>query len=91
MKQGKAWPDVSKWQAAASKASSRYGPLTIPFAFAVVPLLQVFGVENPVSFNNKFVQIPLFHYTMGEKQIYDHIMYMLNPRYVVCVGVCVES
>lgn len=82
LKPGKSWSDLAKLQANAEKAAERYGQLTLPFAFGVAPLLQVFGVENPVVATSRAVQIPLFHFTTGERQIIDHIMYMLHPKYV---------
>ena len=45
--------------------------------------MQVFaGLENPVITSSRAVQIPLFRFSpgLGQKQIIDHIMVMLNPR-----------
>jgi hypothetical protein len=72
--------DIDKLKQNAERASNRNGSFLIPFAFGVAPLLQVFGPENPVVASSRAVQIPLFHFTDGERQIIDHIMVMLFPR-----------
>jgi hypothetical protein len=74
--------DVEKFRMNAQKASERHGHFVLPFAFGVAPLLQVFGTDNPVVASSRAVQIPLFRFSDGERQIIDHIMVMLFPRYV---------
>lgn len=66
----------------AEKASNQQGKFTMPFAFGVAPLLQVFGADVPLTPSSRAVQIPLFRFSsgMGERQIIDHIMVMLYPR-----------
>jgi hypothetical protein len=82
LKPGKTWTDVERFKASAERASAKNGQILIPFAFGVAPLLQVFGLDNPVVASSRAVQIPLFHFSSGERQIFNHIMYMLFPRYV---------
>jgi hypothetical protein len=82
LKPRKAGVDLEKLKSAAERASNRHGAFLIPFAFGVAPLLQVFGSDNPVLASSRAVQIPLFHFSDGERQIIDHIMVMLFPRYV---------
>jgi hypothetical protein len=82
LKPRKAGVDLEKLKAAAERAAHRHGAFLIPFAFGVAPLLQVFGSDNPVVASSRAVQIPLFHFSDGERQIIDHIMVMLFPRYV---------
>lgn len=72
--------DLDKLKQNAEKASNRNGKFVVPFAFGVAPLLQVFGTDNPVVASSRAVQIPLFHFSDGERQIFDHIMVMLFPR-----------
>lgn len=76
--------DLEKFKTRAEKASSRRSHFLVPFAFGVAPLLQVFGTENPTSACSRAVQIPLFRFFAGsgDRQIIDHIMVMLYPRYV---------
>jgi uncharacterized protein YgfB (UPF0149 family) len=66
----------------AEKASNQQGKFTMPFAFGVAPLLQVFGADVPLTPSSRAVQIPLFRFSsgLGERQIIDHIMVMLYPR-----------
>jgi hypothetical protein len=73
--------DLDKLKQNAERASNRNGPFLVPFAFGVAPLLQVFGSDNPIVASSRAVQIPLFHFSDGERQIIDHIMVMLFPRY----------
>ena len=82
LKPRKAVVDLEKLKSTAERASNRNGAFLIPFAFGVAPLLQVFGSDNPVVASSRAVQIPLFHFAEGERQIIDHIMVMLFPRYV---------
>jgi hypothetical protein len=76
--------DIGLLRGKAEKASKRHGPFIMPFAFGVAPLLQVFGADVPVVPSSRAVQIPLFRFAAGhgERQIIDHIMVMLYPRYV---------
>jgi hypothetical protein len=83
LKPGKTWTDVERFKASAERASERNGQILIPFAFGVAPLLQVFGMDNPVVASSRAVQIPLFHFSSSERQIINHIMYMLFPRFVL--------
>ncbi len=78
--------DLEKYKAKAEKASSRRSHFLVPFAFGVAPLLQVFGADSPTTACSRAVQIPLFRFFAGsgDRQIIDHIMVMLFPRYV-CV------
>jgi hypothetical protein len=82
LKGGKHSPDLAKLRSNAQKSSNRRGNFLMPFAFGVAPLLQVFGMDNPVVASSRAVQIPLFRFTpaLGERQILDHIMVMLYPR-----------
>lgn len=66
----------------AEKASNEQGKFTMPFAFGVAPLLQVFGADTPRTPSSRAVQIPLLRFSsgLGERQIIDHIMVMLYPR-----------
>jgi len=80
---GKHIVDIEKLRTNAEKASNRHGPILMPFAFGVAPLLQVFGAENPLQPVSRAVQIPLFHFNGEERQLIDHIMVMLFPRYVL--------
>lgn len=74
--------DIDKSRAKAEKASNTSGNFLMPFAFGVVPLLQVFGTETPVVASSRAVQIFLHRFSpgRGERQIIDHIMVMLYPR-----------
>lgn len=72
--------DMERLRARAEKSSGRLGQFLVPFAFAVAPLLQVFGTENPTVASSRAVQIPLFRFLGGETNIIDHIMVMLHPR-----------
>lgn len=74
--------NIESLRARAEKASNRQGKFTIPFAFGVAPLLQVFGADIPLTPSSRAVQIPLFRFSsgIGERQIIDHIMVMLYPR-----------
>jgi len=76
--------DLEKYKTKAEKASSRRSHFLVPFAFGVAPLLQVFGTENPTTACSRAVQIPLFRFFAGagDRQVIDHIMVMLYPRYV---------
>jgi len=80
LKPGKPISDLEKLKSNAAKNSARHGSFVVPFAFGVAPLLQVFGTDNPVTASSRAVQIPLFHFSDGERQIIDHIMVMLFPR-----------
>jgi hypothetical protein len=82
LKGGKHSSDLAKLRSNARKSSNRRGNFLMPFAFGVAPLLQVFGMDNPVIASSRAVQIPLFRFTpaLGERQILDHIMVMLYPR-----------
>jgi len=80
LKPGKPISDLERLKSNAAKNSARRGNFVIPFAFGVAPLLQVFGTENPTIASSRAVQIPLFHFSDGERQIIDHIMVMLFPR-----------
>lgn len=83
LKPGSNTGDIEKLRASAEKASQKRAPFLLPFAFGVAPLMQVFaGSENPVITSSRAVQIPLFRFSpgLGERQIVDHIMVMLNPR-----------
>ncbi|ACI65622.1 predicted protein [Phaeodactylum tricornutum CCAP 1055/1] len=82
LKASKVATDVGKLKVHAERASNRHGALLMPFAFGVAPLLQVFGIDNPVVASSRAVQIPLFRYSpgLGERQIVDHIMVMLFPK-----------
>lgn len=73
---------LENMRARAEKASNQQGKFIMPFAFTVAPLLQVFGADVPQSPRSRAVQIPLFRFSsgLGERQIIDHIMVMLNPR-----------
>eukprot|EP00980_Cylindrotheca_fusiformis_P017491 scaffold5490_cov125-Cylindrotheca_fusiformis.AAC.8 len=66
----------------AERASNCQGKFTMPFAFGVAPLLQVFGADVPHAPSSRAVQIPLLRFSsgLGERQIIDHIMVMLYPR-----------
>lgn len=77
--------DIHKFRARAEKASNQHGSFLMPFAFGVAPLLQVFGSDNPLVASSRAVQIPLFRFSagLGDRQIIDHIMVMLYPRYVL--------
>ena len=74
--------DLDSLKAKAEKASQQQGRYTMPFAFGVAPLLQVFGGEIPTVACSRAVKIPLFRFSsgQGERQIIDHIMVMLYPR-----------
>jgi hypothetical protein len=72
--------DIPKLRARAEKCSNQYGQFLVPFVFGVAPLHQVFGSENPVVASSRAVQIPLFRFLGGERNIIDHIMVMLYPR-----------
>lgn len=67
----------------AEKASNHQGKFTMPFAFGVAPLLQVFGADVPLTPSSRSAQIPLFRFSsgLGEQQIIDQIMVLLYPRY----------
>lgn len=80
LKPGKPINDLERLRNSAAKNSSRRGDFVLPFAFGVAPLLQVFGTDNPTVASSRAVQIPLFHFSEGERQIIDHIMVMLFPR-----------
>jgi hypothetical protein len=80
LKPRKTMVDLDKLKQNAERASNRNGTFLIPFAFGVAPLLQVFGSDNPIVASSRAVQIPLFHFSDGERQIIDHIMVMLFPR-----------
>jgi hypothetical protein len=80
LKPRKALPDLDKLKSSAEKAATRHGNFVVPFAFGVVPLLQVFGIDTITAASSRAVQIPLFHFSEGERQIVDHIMVMLFPR-----------
>jgi len=80
LKPGKNATDLAKLRANAEKSSNRHGSFLMPFAFGVAPLLQVFGTDNPVVASSRAVQIPLFRFSGGERQVIDHIMVMLYPR-----------
>jgi hypothetical protein len=80
VKPGKTVIDIEKLRVNAEKASGRQGNFLVPFAFGVAPLLQVFGTDNPLDPLSRAVQIPLFRFYGGERQIIDHIMVMLFPR-----------
>jgi hypothetical protein len=82
---GKTWTDVERLKVSAERASEKNGQILIPFAFGVAPLMQVFGMSDPVTASSRAVQIPLFHYSSSERQIINHIMYMLFPRYVLII------
>jgi hypothetical protein len=76
--------DIEALRLRAEKAANRQGRFIMPLAFGVAPLLQVFaGAENPVVPSSRAVQIPLFRFTsgLGDRQVIDHIMVMLFPRY----------
>lgn len=83
LKPRKPLPELEKLKSNAEKACNRHGSFLLPFAFGVVPLLQVFGIDNPVIASSRAVQIPLFQFSDGERQIVDHIMVMLFPRYAI--------
>jgi hypothetical protein len=74
--------NIENLRAKAEKSSINHGNFIMPFAFGVVPLLQVFGADNPRVPSSRAVQIPLFRFYAGngERQIIDHIMVMLYPR-----------
>lgn len=76
--------DLDSLRSRAAKAASRQGKFIMPFAFGVAPLLQVFGADVPLVPSSRAVQIPLFRFSagQGDRQIIDHIMVMLYPRYV---------
>ena len=80
IKPGKPISDLDRLKHNASKNAAKRGNFVVPFAFGVAPLLQVFGTDNPVVASSRAVQIPLFHFSDGERQIIDHIMVMLFPR-----------
>jgi hypothetical protein len=78
--------DLEHLRLNAERAACSHGHLLMPVAFGVAPLLQVFGTENPSLAVSRAVQIPLFQFNGEEKQIIEHIMVMLFPRYVTQVG-----
>lgn len=75
--------DLDLMRSRAEKSSAQQGKFIMPFAFGVAPLLQVFGADVPVVPSSRAVQIPLFRFAAGkgDRQIIDHIMVMLYPRY----------
>merc|ERR1712238_9169 len=54
----------------------------MPFAFGIIPLVQVIGTECPQSPQNRAVKIPLFKLLpgYGELPIINHIMVLLFPK-----------
>ena len=84
--------DLETLRSRAGKAADRQGAFLMPFAFGVAPLLQVFGADVPSVPSSRAVQIPLFRFSSGhgERQIIDHIMVMLYPRYVSFVFLSVS-
>ena len=77
--------DLDSLRRRAEKSAKHHGKFIMPFAFGVAPLLQVFGADAPVVPSSRAVQIPLFKFAagLGDRQIIDHIMVMLYPRYVL--------
>lgn len=61
--------------------SNRPGRLITPFAFGVVPLVQIIGQSNPISISSRACQIPLFRFLAGggSDQIVDHIIALTQP------------
>lgn len=74
--------DANRLRSHAEQSSKRHGKFLVPFAFGVAPLLQVFGVDNPITPTSRAVEIPLSRFSpgLGERQIIDHIMVMLFPK-----------
>ena len=60
------------------RASKRPWHFLTPFAFGVVPLVQIINSDAPTSPTSRACQIPLFKYKAGEdpNQVIDHILAM---------------
>jgi hypothetical protein len=80
--------DLTTLRQRAEKSCVHQGKFLMPFCFGVAPLLQVFGADTPLTPSSRAVQIPLFRFSsgLGERQIIDHIMVMLYPRYAIYIG-----